>query len=295
MKRLFSIELKKAFFSKTFLLGIGILLVLAIASALYMVINWGNYNPNYLYDYAMKNGSYNFNPDFPIYSVFSAWIGGETLSLSYSLFYFLMPVCAALPYAWSFYLERKHGYIRNIAVRVNKLTYYVAKMNAIFISGAFVVFIPFIVNLMIVYAFIPYYKPWQGYNMYNLVFFGNLWSDLFFEFPFVHTLLFIFLNTLYGGIFALLSSAISFFTQNLFVILFSPFLLMVLGGYIESYFYANFFQKSLVPLEFIPAYFLHSRSIHFQVSSKVVLSITLGLLIVSIGTIVFKGSKDEIY
>ena len=295
MKNLIKIELKKSIFSKTFLLGAALLSLFAVLSAVYSIESWSGYNPDYLYKYCMENGKYISNPDFPLYSFFGAWLGGDTLSLAYTLFFTFLPIGASIPYAWSFHSEKKNGYIRNIAIRTNKINYYIAKGISVFISGALAVFIPYIINILLVSTFIPYYPNWAGYNFYNLVFFGNMWSDLFFSNPILHTMLFVMLNTLYGGIFALLSFAVSFYVKNIIAIIFGPFLFMIISGYVESIVVNQFFQNSLTVFEFVPTHFLHSRAIYNQVNGTYVLLITLILLSFSILTIIIKGKRNEIY
>lgn len=295
MKKVLIIELKKAIFSRKFLLGTGLLTTLAVLSAIYSIENWGDYNPGYLEEYCISNGKYIYNPDFPTNSFFNAWIGGDMLSLAYTLFFVFLPVGAALPYAWSYYIERKNGYIRNIVTRTNKMNYYYSKTIAVFLSGAFSILIPFVINILLVSAFIPYYKPWAGYNFYNMIFFGNMWADLFFSNPIVHTILFVLLNILYGGIFALLSFTISFFVRNIVAVIFGPFLLMIALGYVENVIVSHFWKNSLIIFEFVPTRFLHSRTIYNQVTSENVILITILLLIFSMTTIFLKGKKDEIY
>lgn len=295
MNRILNVEIKKAVFSLPFLLGMGMLLIFAIGSAFYMISNWQGYNPQYLYEFGMENEEYLLNPNFPLYSVFSAWLGGEMMSLSYTLFFSFLPVGAALPYAWSFHAERKSGYLKNILTHVQKKEYFFAKFMAIFVSGVLAVFVPYVVNIFLVSAYIPYYRPWAGYNMYNLVHFGTLWADLFFEQPVLHMFLYTGLSALYGGIFAVLSFAVSFYFKNVIVILLGPFLIMMLAGYIENLIVNRFFTQSLAILEAVPTYFLHSRSIHLSTSSWVVFLVTVGLLLFSIGTIFIKGMKNEIY
>ncbi len=295
MKKILKIELKKAIFSKKFVLGTGLLTIFAILSAIYSIENWGDYNPSYLKEYCISNGKYIHNPDFPTNSFFNAWIGGDMLSLAYTLFFTFLPVGAALPYAWSFYIERKNGYIRNIATRTNKMNYYYSKIITVFLSGSFAVLVPYIINIFVVSAFIPYYKPWAGYNFYNMIFFGNMWADLFFSKPIIHMILVVTLNVLYGGIFALLSFAISFFIKNIIAILFGPFLLMIICGYIENIIVRHFLKNSLIIFEFVPTRFLHSRTIYNQVTSENVICITMLLLILSLTIILLKGYKDEIY
>lgn len=129
----------------------------------------------------MENGKYLYNPDFPLFSFFNAWVGGETTTVAYTLFFTIMPVCTAIPFAWSYHNESKNSYIINVATRINIRKYFIAKAIAVFVSGALVVFLAFALNILIVSAFIPYCQPWAGYNFYNLVYFDTMWSDLFFQ------------------------------------------------------------------------------------------------------------------
>lgn len=295
MKNLLKIELKKAFFSKSFLAGFGILMLCAFCSALFAIENWGDYNPNYLYEYCMKDGSYTMNPDFPLYNLFSTWIGADTMSLAGTLFYYLMPVGAALPYAWSFHTERKSGYLKNIVSRAEKKRYFPAKLTAVFLSGAAVVLLACLINILIVSAFLPVGNNTQEYTLYNLIYFGNLWADLFFTHPFLHMALYVLLNGLYGGIFALLSAAVSFYVKNLPALLLTPFLVLLLAGYVHDVIRTRFFPQTLNFPEFVPTQFLHARTVNCPVFGWAVALVTLLLLGFALGTILWRGFKDEIY
>lgn len=295
MSKMLKIELKKALFSKTFLLGTALLTLFALCSALYMIEGQSNYNPNHLYEYCMDNGEYVSNPDFPLVSLYTSWVGADRVSLAYALFFNLMPIGAAIPFAWSYHTERKCGYLKNIATRIDRKYYYISKTIAVFVSGSLAVFIPYIINILLVSAFIPYYQPWIGYNLYNMVYFGTTWSDLFFSYPLLHMILYVILNTVYGGIFALLSYSISFYIRNYVAILFTPFLLILVSGYVETTIYNNFFQNTYTLVEFVPTQFLHSRSIHYQVMSWAVILVTVLLIAFIFATIYYKGKKNEIY
>lgn len=295
MNKLIKLEIKKAIFSKTFLLGVLLLTAFALISAVNGIVEYGGQNPQRLYEHCMENGEYLYNPDFPLFSFFNAWVGGETHSVAYTLFFIFMPVCAAIPFAWSYHNERKCKYVVNIATRISIKKYYYSKAIAVFLSGALVVFIAFLINIFVVSAFVPYYLPFVGYNLYTLVYFDTLWSDLFFSSPYLHLFLFVILNTLYGGIFALLSYVTSFYVKKYVVVLFAPFLIMLLSGYLESVIYTNLFQNGFVFIEFVPTHFLHSRSIVYQTMWWSV-AVTTFVLISFISISLFvKVRRREIY
>ena len=287
-------EIKRSICSKAFLFALAIMTLFAALSALYYIESWSGYNPEELNHYVDAEGNSKYSPDFAIMSLFSAWLGGDMLSLACTVFFTMIPIGAAIPFAWSYHVERKCGYLKNIVTRTERKKYLFAKTCAVFLSGAAVILIPYIINILMVSAYIPYYMPWAGYNFYNVVYFGTMWADLFFTHPFLHMFLFVMLNTLYGGIYALIGYAISFYIKNLFAVLFMPFVVTLAVGYAENVLFLRL-RSTVTPYEIDPTKFLHSRSIQFFQNSKVILFITIALVVFALGTVFIKGTKDEIY
>lgn len=293
MKNMIKTELKKAIFSKYFLFGLALVMLFTVLSGVYMIECNGQYNPEGAIDYAMENGKWRTNPDLHLFSFYNSWVGGEQMSLAQTLFFILLPVGAALPFAWSFYTERKCGYLKNIACRTNKEHYYYAKIIAVFVTGVIVVFLALVVNVMLVSAFMPMIDPYVGYNFYNHLYFGNMWVDLFYTHPFVYTILYMLLESMYGGIFALLSFVVTFYINNLFAVLFTPFLSMLAFGYIEGLIYGKYYDLNMV--EFVATKFIHSRTGTGQTIWWAVLIVTVVLLGFSLLTIIIRGKKDEVF
>ena len=128
MSSLIKTELKKAIKSKFFLLGLALMLLFSVLSGIYMIENRATYNPEVINEYILQaDGTYKNNPDLPLFGFYNSWVGGEALSLFQTLFYNLLPVGAAIPYAWSYHTERKSGYLKDIASRTDKKKYFVAK------------------------------------------------------------------------------------------------------------------------------------------------------------------------
>lgn len=287
-------ELKRAVFSRTFLLALALMTLFAVLSAVFYIEEWGGYNPNALNDAISEDGSYRFSPQFPLYSLFSAWLGGDTLSLAYTVFFALIPIGSALPYAWSYHAERKCGYLKNIVSRTTRAKYLTAKTAAVFTSGALVILIPYIINILLISAYIPYNMPWAGFNLYNRIYFGTMWADLIFTHPFLHMFLFVMLNVLYGGIYALLSYAVSFYIKNIVAVIFAPFVATLAVGYSENLIYSRYVATP-VRFELDPTKFLHSRSVQYMQNPWVVLLITVLLLGFAVGTVYIKGGKHEVF
>lgn len=294
MKNLFNvikIELRKSLLSKKFLMGLTLLSVLSILSALYMIESRGGYNPNDVLS-SMNAGKYVSNPDLPLFTFYNSWVGGDDLSLASTLFYTLLPFGATLPFGWSFCLERNSGYLKNIYSRIDKWIYLSGKTIAVFFSGSLVAFISLVTNILLVLAKIPLVTPFAGYNFYNYIYFGNLWSDLYFATPGIYVLLYVLLDTIYGGLFALLGFSIGFYLRNIIAVTLSPFLLMIAAGYFESILQSG--STDHVPVEFVPTLFLHSQSLHSQTMAWSVILVTIAILAFSLFTIFARGTKDEI-
>ena len=292
MKKLLKIELKKAICSKFFLLGLSLLMIFAIFSAMYMVENWSAYNPGYINErYVNIDGSFKANPDIALFSFYKAWLGADTLSIAAMVFFKIVPIAAAIPYGWTFCREYKSGYLKNIACRTDKKKYILAKSTAVFISGALVVLLPMIINIMVTSALIPAPAPYVSDTYYTYTSFGYMWSDIFFDQPALYVALYVIFDAFYGGIFALLSFAVSFYVKNVFITLFSPFLICLGLGYLNSNIWSNFpmrVERSVCPMDFLPA--LQGGVTVWWI----VLIVTAVLLLFIFGTVFIKGYRDEI-
>lgn len=295
MKKLIKMELKKAILSKFFVLGLLLLLVFALFSTWYMLENRIAYNPSLILNdsSSFENGKFKTNPDLPLFGFYNSWLGAEVLSLGQTLFYNLLPVAVAIPYAWSYHKERKNGYLKNIASRTDKKKYFIAKIIAVFTSGVLVVFIPIIINIALVSAFVPSISPFPGYTLYNYLYIGDMWIEYYYNNPAFYVALYVTLDCLYGGLFALLSFAISFYIKSMLAVLFTPYILCMVTGYINGIIVSNLNSSTLI--EFRPTVFLHSLQPSLNRLWWVILLITLVIMLFSLITITVRGFKDEIF
>ncbi|MBE6731810.1 MAG: hypothetical protein E7564_08995 [Ruminococcaceae bacterium] len=293
MSKLIKLEMKKAICSKFFLMGLALLLLFALLSAWYIIECNGNYNPEKITNsLIMENGSFYMNPDISLYGFYKGWVGADVLSIAGNVFFKIIPIAAAIPYGWTFCREYKSGYLKNIASRVDKKKYIIAKSLAVFTSGALVVLIPLIVNIMLVSSFLPLADSIVDNVIYNYISFGYLWADLFFTHPFTYVILYVMLDVLYGGIFALLSFAISFYVRNVFAALFFPFIATLIMGFIEKNIWTNIpgeIYKVINPVSFLPS---NQNNV---IVWWMVLLVTSVLCAFILATIIFKGCRDEIF
>lgn len=109
LKRMIGIELRKALKNKLFY--ITILLGCSIT-----MLSFVNSIAIYQNELLMQEHSAG-NPMQALSNVFNNWSGGETFSLGSSIYFFVLPLLAAIPYGWSYCEEKQCGYVRMAAAR----------------------------------------------------------------------------------------------------------------------------------------------------------------------------------
>ena len=111
MGKLIKLEMKKAIYSKFFLMGLALLLLFALLSAWYIIECNGNYNPERITSSLItEDGSFYMNPDISLYGFYHGWIGADVISIAGNVFFKIIPIAAAIPYGWTFCREYKSGY-----------------------------------------------------------------------------------------------------------------------------------------------------------------------------------------
>lgn len=211
------LEISKAIKNKFFLTTLIIALIFTLLSAWYM-IDLYYYTQN-----AMRIHGITGNPMTPAFSLFNHWVSGESTSFGFTLFFTLLPLLAVLPYGWSYFIEYKSGYLKQVVVRSSKLQYFLAKYIATFMAGGLVVCIPLVINLLVVACFIPAITPSPMYALYYSIAHVSMWSQFFYSQPLFFVILYLMLTFIFGGLFATMSLSISFFCKNRIAIILVPF------------------------------------------------------------------------
>ena len=273
MRAMMKIEYSRAFGNKWFALS----LLLGIALAIWQ-----------LFESAVSASQYLFAVSHEWrglpHSVFSKIFGLDGWPLSSSIFFFVLPILAALPFADSFYSDTKSGYIKNVFIRAPKIHYLTAKALAVFLSAAAVILIPLIVNLLGAMMILPAVMPDPTTSTFPVAS-KCIWSGLFYTNPYAYCLLYFLSTSVFAGLFALIAPAISRFLRARFLVLAAPFVL---------YFFANT-TLGLVGLHiFTPDNFIKPGHGH-SLTTPLLLLIMLGLLIPCVVLFVVKGLKDETF
>ena len=142
--------------------------------------------------------------------VMQTWIGTDCL------FYALLPILAALPYAGTYYEDIKTGYLKNILLHTSRRGYYMAKSFVVFVMAAITVMIPLLLDLMAVMTIYPLRMPERLEFLSAGILDVNLFSGLY-------ALAFILLDGLFAGLLALVSVCVAERVESMFSAIVIPF------------------------------------------------------------------------
>ncbi len=196
MIRCLNTELWKAFHNKMFWSALLIGLFLSAVNIVHNIITVNSFTKIWL---QMINEDWAVSKSYEGFSLFTKWLAVNTGSLGSNLFNILWPILAAMPFGWSYSVERRGGYINQIISRVNSLRYFIAKYSAIFISGGLMVMIPMMFDLLINALICPVYLPDVTTSIlpiFNMTFL----SRLYYTMPWAHALLWCVVKFLWGGV-----------------------------------------------------------------------------------------------
>lgn len=212
MINIFRFEFKRTvniYFAATVLIGLAVTLS-DIFNVLKFIGFKGNYPPS-LYQY---------------------WIGTEFRSMQNTLYFMLTPILAALPFADSYFCDRR-GYIKQIITRTKRKKYLVAKYLAVFVSGGLAFAIPLIANFIAVACICPALSPQASTGTFATYENGFL-SLLFISHPLVYCAFYTVYDFLIAGLFAAVSLTAALFIKNRFAVLLSPFILFLLWSVVTG-------------------------------------------------------------
>lgn len=236
-------EIKKAFYNKMTAITLIMVLALTVYHAITVIINYNSFYSYYKSQTEIKNLMITSE------SLFNHWLGADVVSFPTSAFFFLLPIFAVLPYGWSLASEISSGYSKNMLSRIPRKSYLIAKYIASFISGALVIFIPLTVSLLVLALFLPAIGMENIYP-YGTIGQGCMWSEIYYEHPYVYCVMYIMLDSVYAGLMATISISISFYVKNKISVVLVPFFIMLLADYIDANLLMN---GEYSPIKFLQA------------------------------------------
>lgn len=287
MKNILSVEIKKALTSKIFLLLLCLSILITIFNALYVVQAYKEEANNFIKFEEEFNVEY--NKDQRRSTVYNNWIGGEDVTLAFSIYFFIIPLFALMAYGWSYCNEMLSGYEKNIVIKVGREKYYLSKYIANFIAGGLMVALPLLINFLMVACFIPALTPDVSYNMYYTIYYQHVWAKYFFTKPVLFIVLYLILDFVMGGLFASLTLVFAYITKNKYATVIVPFLIILGIHYLRTLLYWK------VYVQISPIYILHSTAIENPNVWYVILPMVVILFLVSFIPTLIRMKKHEIY
>ncbi len=215
--------------------------------------------------------------------LFASWMGGNQYNMQGYLYYLLIPIISTIPFADSFFLDRKNGFIKNVFIRTKKINYYLSKFVATFIAGGTAVIIPLLINFCISALLLPSMLP-QASASFDYVNAASMWSELYYNHPFGYVICYMFIDFVFGGLIATIAVVVGHFVEHRFIVLISPLLV-----YIFTFSVFNLFDAiAYEPINFLQPSFGYS-SFTIIIIEAVILGLTTSLVFI------LKGIKDDTY
>lgn len=287
MKKCFWTELKKAFGNKRFWIAVFVGTAISLLSARSVLDRY--FEEMEFRQWQIQNSPEDYmNSDYPVYTVYNRWIGGNFGQVERDIFFLLLPILAILAYAWSYHEEKKSGYIRNVVCRTGRKAYFFSKYASAFAAGFTAILIPMICNLMVISAFMSAARPDVYYDIYNGIMTDNMGFQMFYEKPFLFLIVRIVMDCTVGGLSAACVVALTFFMRNKFALILAPFLGLLTIQYAASLWYYYVSEISISPLEFIKAGSRPS-SVWIAVGYAAV------TFFLSFGITMWKGVRDDVF
>ena len=177
---------------------------------------------------------YNFEKNIKSYGKYvisyKGWIGFE-YTLPYSqIFFCVLPILAALPYAGSYYQDMHSGYMKNVCAKSSRKAYYLSKLSAVFMISSATIIIPMLLDLYVCAGLYPTRKPELLLADVPVVPEKALLSSVYSYSPVLYCIVFTLLDGIFAGLFGIFSVMISEMVESLFACLCLPFLIYLIEG-----------------------------------------------------------------
>ena len=290
VSKLLKIEIRKALKNRAFFISVAIGIIFAVLSLIYGINIYNNDMESMKLTKEVSGDGQ--SPMTAVYTLFNHWIGGESASLGTSVYYFIFPILCALPYGWSYCVERKSGYTRTMIVHSGKGRYYMAKYISTFISGGLAMALPLIASILMTAAFFPAVKPDVIYDIYTGVFKNTFMSELYYGKPFLHLFLLLCINFVFCGLLACCSMAATSVIRQKHIVTLVPFVICLMLNLLTS---VTFDASKYRNVEYSPFYFLRACGVRCSTSGAVIGIIALVMFLVTFITVNVWERRHEVY
>lgn len=199
MKNIF-VQMKLMFKRKSFIITFAGMMMTSISVFLYNSITY-------------------FNRDFTaVKAAKYLYMGSDLMGDTVVVFMFIIPIISVLPFADTFFEERKNKTTEFCLSITSNNTYYFSKLFTVFFSGFIVNFIPFLTNMLLNFIAFPLDSSVDATNMSYVdshlfadVMETGLFQELFARNMYLYNLLYLLILSVCGGLFAVIVYQFSFF------------------------------------------------------------------------------------
>ena len=189
-------------------------------------------------------------------SSYLTWLGANGFDQITTIFLFILPILAALPYGAQLQSDIHYGYYELSSSKISKRKY----LSSIYIVNAIAGFLAIIIPVM--FNFFLHSLTYKAIVPNPMLYYGyvpeqntTLSNYLFFNHPFINTLMYIVLFGLVGSAMAMLSLSSGFFTKKKLIIFSIPFAFQLILFILPT-------DISLNPMEFLPS--VSTRTVQFE-------------------------------
>ena len=206
----YTVEIKRAFFYKKMLIAL-------LSGFVIAIWNFIQYGLKYSRDID-EVINIEINKGMKVYptSAFMSWMGANTINIQGFVYCLIIPLLAAIPYAKSYYEDRKSGYLKNIVKRGEYKEYLKAKMLSVFLTAGVVTILPMILNLMLNLMVLPGIRPEITSNRYMMRA-GGMMAELFYTNVYIYYAIYFLIDFVYVGVLTLSALVVSTFAKSGFI------------------------------------------------------------------------------
>lgn len=179
-------------------------------------------------------------------NLYISWIGANAYRMQSYWYFMVLPLLAALPFAWTFYEDMSGGYAASLLLRSSRGQYFKAKGMVLFLSGGISVDVPLALNLFLTATQCPALRPEPYVGTGPLTY--CIGSRLYYLHPFCYELLYLALLFAAGGCMALGAAVLAYYFRFKVIGLLLPFLI-----YYALYCFSMVIDSNL----YSPNYFLN--------------------------------------
>lgn len=268
MKELFVLEIRRCFRSKGFKTALVIGIGIAAAHAIQF----------FLYIYGLQKAG--VDPSYLLLT--ESYLGEDYVLVWHAIYYWLLPVLAALPFSTSHFTDAHSGYLNQLAVRKKKGQIYAVRYLVTYLSGSVIVLLPLMINLFIMAAFFPVGTP-QSFQLTSVISQTGIMGDLHYSSPLAYTFAFWLITVLFGGLFACTSLVLSLFIKNTFYITIIPAFILLFWDLLAQQIHCT---------KWSPLCMINEAQDYALAWKPIIITVSVGIIITYFIFVVCKSKKD---